>query len=199
MDEVLPLARPNFALVADSLALAAEHVRRCINLPKGDLRPFPEAEAGHGEGSGSSLGEIWGVVCQKAGEAHVTTDNYAMTLPPRQTAVALALLSAVERAQILPNTRQISIGLGDAFIAPSGLGDAFIASIGLGDAFIASQDDTTITSATCLLSLVQSTESRHTTEGQEDGSRGTVSRDQAKNNLFHVRDMLAKLGAVDRE
>ncbi|KAG6305908.1 hypothetical protein E4U45_008066 [Claviceps purpurea] len=111
-----------------------------------------------------------------------------MTLPPRQTAVALALLSAVERvfgpprttyknmldsqisnqAQILPNTRQISIGLGDAFIAstglgdafiapiglgdafiaPIGLGDAFIASIGLGDAFIASQDDTTITSAT---------------------------------------------------
>ncbi|KAG6206726.1 hypothetical protein E4U50_004144 [Claviceps purpurea] len=38
MDEVLPLARPNFALVADGLALAAEHVRRCINLPKGDLR-----------------------------------------------------------------------------------------------------------------------------------------------------------------
>ncbi|KAG6121790.1 hypothetical protein E4U14_001268 [Claviceps sp. LM454 group G7] len=38
MDEVLPLARPNFAIVADSLALAAEHVRRCINLPKGDLR-----------------------------------------------------------------------------------------------------------------------------------------------------------------
>ncbi|KAG6318634.1 hypothetical protein E4U22_005218 [Claviceps purpurea] len=97
MDEVLPLARPNFALLADSLALAAEHVRRCINLPKGDLRPFPEAEAGHEEGSGSSLGEIWGVVCQEAGEAHVTTDNYAMTLPPRQTAVALALLSAVER------------------------------------------------------------------------------------------------------
>ncbi|KAG6279385.1 hypothetical protein E4U47_003592 [Claviceps purpurea] len=42
------------------------------------------------------------------------------------------------QAQILPNTRKISIGLGDAFIAPIGLGDAFIAPIGLGDAFIAS-------------------------------------------------------------
>ncbi|KAG6251828.1 hypothetical protein E4U24_001030 [Claviceps purpurea] len=130
MDEVLPLARPNFALVADGLALAAEHVRRCINLPKGDLRAYSD--------------------------------------PPRTTYKNMLDSQISNQAQILPNTRQISIGLGDAFIAstglgdafiapiglgdafiaPIGLGDAFIASIGLGDAFIASQDDTTITSAT---------------------------------------------------
>ncbi|KAG6150787.1 hypothetical protein E4U11_008144 [Claviceps purpurea] len=37
MDETL--ARPDFALVADGLTLAAQHVRRCITLPAVDMEP----------------------------------------------------------------------------------------------------------------------------------------------------------------
>ncbi|KAG6194843.1 hypothetical protein E4U50_000513 [Claviceps purpurea] len=38
--EALPLALPDFALVADGLALAVEHVRRCTNLPAVDIEPL---------------------------------------------------------------------------------------------------------------------------------------------------------------